>query len=82
MTRTTICLHESVLKTAKQIAHKEHRTLGETISELMGIGIRFKGRKPVRPQKRFTLKTFSMGTPHVPLEDKEAILSAVEKRPE
>jgi hypothetical protein len=62
------------------MAHEEHRTLGETVSELLGIGIRIRGKKPERQRKHFTLKTFSMGSPNIPLEDKEAILSAVEKR--
>jgi hypothetical protein len=80
MTRTTVCLHESILKTAKQIAHDEQRTLGETISELLGIGIHFKKRKVARSGETIRLKTYSMGSPNIPLEDKEAILSAIEKR--
>jgi hypothetical protein len=81
MMRTTICLNESLFKQAKKIAHEEHSTLGETISELLSLGIQSKKKHVIPESHEFTLPSFSMGKPLIPLEDKEAIFSALEKRP-
>ncbi|MDD5674393.1 MAG: hypothetical protein PHC61_09525 [Chitinivibrionales bacterium] len=81
MTRTTICLHESVLKRAKRIAHERQITLGETITELLNKGLQQEAHTAVGNRKPFSLPSFSMGTPFVALEDKEALMSVMEKRP-
>ena len=74
MTRTTISLHESVLKKVRIVARRSNTTLGETITELLNAGLQTKTtRNTTKQRQKFSLKTFSMGTPRIPLEDKEAI---------
>lgn len=75
MTRTTISLHESVLRKVKRLSHDEHTTMGETITELLNLGLRAKENQMKKNKKKFQLKSFSLGTPRVPLEDKDAIYS-------
>jgi hypothetical protein len=75
MTRTTISLHESVLGKVRQVAHQSNSTLGETITELLNLGLQ---ARTVQIQKRrhtqqFRLKTYAMGAPKISLEDKEAL---------
>lgn len=81
VTRTTISLHESLLDQVRRISQREHVSLGETISELLSWGIRHKEQQRKTKSKPFRLKVYSMGTPTIPLEDKEAIQAAVEKSP-
>jgi hypothetical protein len=74
MTRTTISLHESVLKKVRIAARRSNTTMGETITELLNAGLQSKSRRIAKKRMpKFSLKTFSMGTPRIPLEDKEAI---------
>jgi hypothetical protein len=81
MTRTTISLHESVLEKVRNIAHQSHTTMGETITELLDLGLRVKkDRNPPRIKSKFRLKSFPMGIPRIPLEDKEAIYSVLDGR--
>jgi hypothetical protein len=71
MIRTTISLQDSVLKAVKRLAREEHRSLGDTITELLQIGLRQRERRsgPVPA----SLPDFSMGAPLVSLEDKERL---------
>ena len=81
MTRTTISLHESVLAKVRTAAHESHSTMGETITELLNIGLRAKSlQRPHRGREKFRLKSFSMGTPRVALEDKEAVNTILDRR--
>ena len=68
MIRTTISLQESVLKAVKRLAHDEHRSLGETISELLQVGLRQREKKSASGPA--ALPDFSMGAALVSLEDK------------
>lgn len=80
MTRTTISLHETTLAKVRDLSRSEQLSLGETITELLNLGIECK--KAISQQKNgvFTLKTASMGQPKVPLEDKEAIYHLVNEK--
>ena len=81
MTRTTISLHESTLEKVRRAAHESHSTLGETITELLNIGLRSSAaHRPVRGSEKFRLKSFSMGKSRVALEDKEAINAILDGR--
>lgn len=81
MTRTTISLHESVLEKVRTVARQSHTTLGETISELLTFGLQAKtARHASRKKPAFSLKTFSMGTPRVSLEDKEALNALLDRK--
>jgi hypothetical protein len=68
MIRTTINLQESVLAAVKRIAHQEHRSLGETITELLQLGLRQRMEHTLPNPVSFP--DFSMGVPFVALEDK------------
>jgi len=78
MTRTTISLHESTLRQVKEIARRQHMTLGETVTELLGVGLAKKGEK-TQARKRFVLRTFKLGIPKVSLEDKDALYAVFDK---
>ena len=80
MTRTTISLHESVLKKTKEEAKREHRSLGETISELLLLGLEKKHLHSETRKKPFVLKTYAMGSPRIPLEDKDALYDVLDGR--
>jgi hypothetical protein len=55
--------------------------MGETITELLNLGLQIKkARRHSQGKKRFHLKSFSMGTPRIPLEDKEALNAALDGR--
>lgn len=71
MIRTTISLQESVLKAVKRLAQKDHRSLGETITELLQMGLR--QREKYAPPNSAVFPDFSMGAPLVSLEDKERL---------
>lgn len=71
MIRTTISLQESVLKAVKRLAHKENRSLGETITELLQMGLRQREKHP-HPDPA-ALPDFSMGAAFVSLEDKDRL---------
>ena len=73
MTRTTISLHESVFAKVKDLSQKEHATLGETITELLNLGLDSKKVQVKKQKGKFALRTFSLGKTKVPLEDKETI---------
>jgi hypothetical protein len=79
MTRTTVSLHESTLRKVRELSRREHHTLGQTVSEILDLGLQRKDqlRQPRRP---FKLPTFHMGAPRVPLEDKEAIAALLERK--
>ena len=79
MTRTTISLHESTLNKVKELSRQEHATLGETITELLNLGLSFKKSRLVKAEKKFRLKTFALGNPKVPLEDTEALYSILDE---
>ncbi len=80
MTRTTLCLHESVLKQAKKLAHDKHKTLGETITELLSIGLQNVNMESKLKNTPFSLPIYDMGKPLIPLEDKEALSSLFGKK--
>jgi hypothetical protein len=79
MTRTTISLHETTLEKVKALSHKEHLSLGETITELLNLGLKHKNLLSQKEKNSFSLKTSSMGAPKIPLEDKEAINSLLDE---
>jgi hypothetical protein len=82
MTRTTISLHESILGKVRRVAQQSHTTLGETITDLLNLGLQAKSaqiQKGRQPQ-RFRLKTYRMGSPKVSLEDKEALNAILDER--
>jgi hypothetical protein len=80
MTRTTISLHESVLAKVRATAHESHSTMGETITELLNIGLRARSlQRQQRGREKFCLKSFSMGTPLVVIEDKEAVNAILDR---
>jgi len=73
MTRTTISLHESTLEKVREVSRQEHLSLGETITELLNLGLERKQSLSQPKKIAFRLKTYPMGKPKIPLEDKEAI---------
>ena len=79
MTRTTISLHESVLKKAKKRAYDTHKTLGETISELLTIGLESAEKSPPKRKNIFVLPEFKMGVPKIDITDKDALSKVLEK---
>jgi hypothetical protein len=79
MTRTTISLHESTLHKVKKLSRQGHSTLGETITELLNIGLNQKRIQLKTTNKKFTLPSFSLGKTKVPLEDKEAVYSLLDE---
>jgi hypothetical protein len=79
MTRTTISLHESVLKKAKKRAYDTHKTLGETITELLSIGLENTNKTPLKEKKRLVLPEFKMGIPRIDITDKDALFRVFEK---
>lgn len=79
MTRTTISIHESILNKVRELSLREHTTLGETITELLNLGINKKRIQMKKTRKKFTLNTFALGKTKVPLEDKEAIYSLLDE---
>jgi len=81
MTRTTISLHESVLQKVRLVAHESHTTLGETFTELLNLGLQAKTvSHPARNRVKFRLKSYAMGKPRIPLEDKDAINAVLDGR--
>jgi hypothetical protein len=81
MTRTTISLEPSLLKTVKKLAHDKGATLGREISELLTAGLRCKQeRKEKIFRFAFKLKPFAMGHEKISLEDKEGLRSILEKK--
>ncbi|MBN1575568.1 MAG: hypothetical protein JW913_03395 [Chitinispirillaceae bacterium] len=79
MTRTTISLHYSTLDKVRELSRHEHITLGEAITELLNLGLGLKKNRFQRNKNSFSLKSFSMGQPKVPLEDKEAISNLLDE---
>ena len=79
MTRTTISLHESTLIKVKELSRQEHSTLGETITELLNLGLERKKTQLKKAGKKFVLNTFAQGKPKVALEDKEAVYSILDE---
>jgi len=79
MVRTTISLHESILKRVKDLSDREHTTLGKTLSELLCLGLMKKEERLSQPASAFRIREFSMGKPLVPLEDKAVIAEKAEK---
>lgn len=79
MTRTTISLHESTLIKVKKLSRQEHSSLGETITELLNLGLERKRAQMKKTKNKFVLNTFAMGTPKVSLEDKEAVYSILDE---
>ncbi len=73
MTRTTISLHETTLAKVKELSHNEHISLGETITELLNLGLKLKSSPSRQKRNVFKLQTHPMGPPKIPLEDKDAI---------
>ena len=80
MTRTTISLHESTLNKVKEMSRKEHRSLGETITELLNLGFEKKSAIRQLRSKPFHLKSYAMGRPTVALEDKEALYAILDRK--
>jgi hypothetical protein len=78
MMRTTISLHESVLEKTRKEAKRNHRSLGETISELLTLGLEKKLRRSKNGRKPFVLGTYAMGFPRVSLEDKDALRAVLD----
>ena len=79
MIRTTISLHEATLKSAKRLARAEHRSLGETITELLNVGLHQREKQALAPSDRLALPEFSMGKPRIPLEDKEGLFRLLDE---
>lgn len=81
MTRTTISLHESVFGKVRKVAQESHSALGETITELLNLGLEAKSAqiKKRRQSPPFHLKTYAMGKPMVSLEDKEALNAILDR---
>jgi len=73
MVRTTISLSESTLRQVKTMSHREHRRLGDVVTELIGIGLQQHRNRRALPGAPFKLKAVSMGTPRIDLEDKQMI---------
>jgi len=79
MMRTTISLHESTFNRVKKVAQKQHKSLGETITELLNLGLQ-KLKEAQSMQKRaFKLPEFSMGMPRIDLEDKDSVYSILDE---
>jgi hypothetical protein len=78
MIRTTISLQESVLKAVKRLAHIDHRSLGETITELLQMGLRQREKHSL--PNPTALPDFSMGAALVSLEDKERLNQILDEK--
>ena len=73
MIRTTLSMHESTFKALKRLARAEHRTLGETVTEVLNLGLGQKEKQAPAAERPASLPEFSMGKPLVSLEDKERL---------
>jgi len=79
MTRTTISLHESTLIKVRELSRREHATLGETITELLNLGLDTKNDQMKKTKKKFALPVHALGKTKVPLEDKEALYAILDE---
>ena len=79
MVRTTVTFHETTLARVRELARARHRSLGETVGELVEEGLRKQAGKRAPPARRLPLGRHHMGTPKIALEDKEAIRALIEK---
>lgn len=75
MPRTTLDLDGTVLGELKRVARESGRTIGEVASELLALAL----RRPARDEAKLDWRTRRMRA-HVDLEDKEAVLRALEDR--
>ncbi len=78
MPRTTLNLDASVLREAKRRARDQGKSVGDVISELVGLALAQRHRRGGHPEFRW--QTARMGPAKIDLEDKEAIRQALEDR--
>jgi hypothetical protein len=79
MVRTTIAFNETTLTKVRSLARREHRTLAETVGELVEAELSRRAEKKTSVRRTLALGRFHMGTPRVALEDKDAIRDLIEK---
>jgi hypothetical protein len=73
--RTTVAIEESVLRDAKELAQRTHRSLGDVVTEALAMVLAHDRKQP-RAQGRVELPVFDgkLGLrPGVDLEDKDAL---------
>lgn len=76
MTRTTVDIDGPVLEDLKRIQRREGKSLGRTVSDLLGEAIARYGKKSRKPS-RFDWVSRPMKA-RVDLEDKEAVRAAAD----
>lgn len=77
--RTTVDIDDPVLKDLKKIQHKEGKSLGRLISDLLAqaLGERKAGKASARPAKWISKP---MGA-RIDLADREALYAAMDQKP-
>lgn len=77
--RTTVDIDDPILKDLKKIQHKEGKSLGRLISDLLAqaLGERKTAKAPARPVKWVSK---AMGA-RIDLADREALYAAMEQEP-
>lgn len=75
MTRTTVDLDPSVLRELRKRRQKEHKTLGQLISELLANAIELEQK----PTPSFTWVAKDL-RPRVDLEDKDAVWAILDQQ--
>lgn len=79
MPRTTLDIDSSVLGDLRKRAKAEGKSMGELASELLARSVAVVG-DPVEPVPIEWISR-ELGTPHVELEDKEAVRAALDRDP-
>jgi len=79
MTRTTIAFNDATLSRVRSLARREHRTLAETVGDLVEAGLKKRADGEAPAQRRLSLGRYHMGIPRVALEDKDAVRALIEK---
>ena len=69
--RTTLVIDDQVFRQLKKRAAEEGRTLSDLTEEALRRGLA--AARPVKPHRRVSLPTFSMGKPCVDLADRNQL---------
>lgn len=73
--RTTVAIEECVLREAKKLAERSHRSLGAVVNDALIMALAHDRKQPPKQQGRVTLPVSGGGglRPGVDLEDKDAL---------
>jgi hypothetical protein len=76
--RTTLDLDPSVLRELRRRGRRDGKSMGVVASELLATALAEPVQPPDGPQFRWT--TGDLGLPRIDLEDKDALLNALDQR--